>query len=205
MTTEQPPPAEEAGGNRAAGGCVLAVALAAGGTIAYAVPESAYFVAGLLATRAIDRARPFAARFKRPAEQPAAPPVDIVTALQGLAEGGQNVRLTQLTERTGLPDTKAVRAHLAAVGIPIRVGVRAAGKNGPGVHNDDVPPLPAAGNGASLGGCLCSSPANTNANNGRPEGGEEGLRVEPIGHAGAVVRVPSELRAYTVTKEARHG
>ncbi|MFF3622348.1 hypothetical protein [Streptomyces sp. NPDC002467] len=203
MTPEYPAPAGERGDNRAAGGCVLAVALAAGGTIAYAVPESAYFVAGLLATRAIGKARTFAGRFQRPNEQAAAPAVDIVDTLQGLAKGGQNVRLTQLAEKAGLPDTKAVRALLTAAEIPIRDGVRAAGKNGPGVHHDDVPPLPAPEQGPALGGCLCSSGANTNANNGRPEGAGEGLCVEPIGQSGTVVRVPGERRAYTV--EAHRG
>ncbi|MGP3684137.1 hypothetical protein ACTVZO_05385 [Streptomyces sp. IBSNAI002] len=191
---------EEPGGNRVAGGCVLAVGLAAAGTVAYAIPESAYFVAGLLATQAVRRGRTLAARFQWPDAEPDADaePVDIVSTLQRLAEGGQHVRLTQLAEAAGLPDTKAVRALLNEAGIRIRDGVRAAGKNGPGVHHEDVPPLPGAGDGAPSGGCLCSSAANTNANNDASADGREGLHVEPIGHSGSVVRVPGERRAYTV-------
>ncbi|MGW7435692.1 hypothetical protein [Streptomyces sp. NPDC054849] len=193
--------AEDAGerGNRVAGGCVLAVALAAGGTIAYNVPESAYFVTGLLATAGYRKARTWVATRRGSGEEPGSEgEVDIVAELQGLAVGGGHVRLTQLQKAAGLPDTKAVRALLDEAGIRIRDGVRAAGKNGPGVHHDDVPPLPDAGKGTPSGGCLCSSAANTNANNAGSEGGREGLSVEPIGQSGAVVRVASERRAYTV-------
>lgn len=186
------------GGNRVAGGCVLAVALAGAGGVAYAVPESAYFVTGLLAAAGVRRARAWATARRTGDEKRDGEAVDIVATLQGLAEGGEHVRLTQLQKAAGLPDTKAVRALLDEAGVPIRTGVRAGGKNGPGVHHDDVPPLPEVGKGAPSGGCLCSSAANTNANNGRPEGGGEGLRVEPIGQSGSVVRVPGERRAYTV-------
>ncbi|WKD36520.1 hypothetical protein [Streptomyces xanthophaeus] len=200
MTADEPHPAEEQRDGRVAGGCVLAVALAAGGTIAYAVPESAYFVAGLLATRAAHKAQGLAARFRRPDDEPEPEPVevDIVAKLQSLAEGGEHVRLTQLQEATGLPDTGAVRALLDEAGVRVRSGVRAGGKNGPGVHHEDVPPLPGAGNGAPSGGCLCSSAANTNANNGPSREPGEGLRVERIGQSGSVIRVPGERRAYTV-------
>ncbi|WP_328962955.1 hypothetical protein [Streptomyces virginiae] len=200
MSTDEQTPAEAQGDGRVAGGCVLAVALAACGTIAYAVPESAYFVAGLLATRAAHKARALATRFRRPDDESESEEVDIVAKLQGLAEGGEHVRLTQLQEAAGLPDTKAVRALLDEAGIPIRPGVRAAGRNGPGVHHDDIPALPASAEGAPSGGCLCSSAANTNANNGPAPGPGEGLRVEPIGQSGSVIRVPGERRAYTVTK-----
>lgn len=198
MNADEQPPAEEQGDGRVAGGCVLAVALAAGGTIAYAVPESAYFVAGLLATRAAHKARALAARFRRPDDEAEPEEVDVVAVLQGLAVGGENVRLTQLQKAAGLPDTKAVRTLLDEAGIPVRTGVRAGGKNGPGVHHEDVPPLPAVAEGAPSGGCLCSSAANTNANNGPSQGPREGLSVEAIGQAGAVVRVQAERRAYTV-------
>ncbi|MFG2976281.1 hypothetical protein ACGFYY_25275 [Streptomyces sp. NPDC048331] len=195
MTADGQPPTEAQGDGRVAGGCVLAVALAAGGTIAYAVPESAYFVAGLLATRAVHKAKELAARFRRPDGEPESVEVDIVAALQGLAAGGEHVRLTQLQEAAGLPDTKAVRALLDEAGIPVRTGVRAGGKNGPGVHHDDVPPLSASIVGAPSGGCLCSSAANTNTNNTAPPAPREGLRVEPIGQSGSVIRVAGERRA----------
>jgi hypothetical protein len=198
VTADQPAPVEEQADGRVAGGCVLAVGLAAAGTVAYAVPESAYFVAGLLATQAVRRGRTLAARFRRSDEEQDDEPVDIVTVLQDLAEGGQNVRLTQLAKAAKLPDTKVVRTLLDEAGVPVRPGVRAAGRNGPGVHHDDVPPLPGAGKGTSSAGCLCSSHANTNTNNAAPASPQEGVHVEAIGQSGSVVRVPGESRAYTV-------
>lgn len=199
-TAEQAPAAEEQeGGGRVAGGCVLAVALGAAGGVAYAVPDVAYFVTGLLASAGYRKAHAWAAARRAPGTEAEGQPVDVVAALQELAADGGHVRLTQLQEAARLPDTKAVRALLDAAGIPVRSGVRAGGRNGPGVHHDDVPPLPASESGAPSGGCLCSSAANTNANNAPPEGPREGLRVEPIGQAGSLIRDPSERRAYTVT------
>lgn len=195
MTGDTP----EAASSRAAGGCVLIMGLAAAGGVAYAVPESAYFVAGLLTTTAFRKGRVLVARYRRTSDEPdAAETVDIVEVLRGLASDGQHARLTQLAEAAGLPDTRTVRTLLHEAGIPVRPGVRSGGKNGPGVHHDDVPPLSGGGSGAPSGGCLCSSGANTNANNTPSEGAEEGLRVEPIGQSGSVVRVPGERRAYTV-------
>ncbi|MYT26117.1 hypothetical protein GTW69_38605 [Streptomyces sp. SID7760] len=196
MTADSPAPAN----SRAAGGCVLTIGLAAAGGVAYAVPETAYFVTGLLAAAGYRRARAWAAarRANGEASGDEAAAVDIVEALQSLAVGGAHVRLTQLQEAAGLPDTKVVRALLDEAGVPVRPGVRAGGKNGPGVHHDDVPPLSAVGSDPPSGGCLCSSGANANANNGPSKGAGEGLRVEPIGQSGSVIRVPGERRAYTV-------
>ncbi|MFD6968364.1 hypothetical protein [Streptomyces sp. NPDC059949] len=192
MTAEPLPAVDDAGegGNRAAGGCVLAVVLAGAGGVAYAAPEAAYFVTGLLAAAGVRRARAWVAARRAVGEEQDEEPIDIVAALQGLAEGGEHVRLTQLQQAAGLPDTKAVRALLDEAGIPVRPGVRAGGKNGPGVHRDDVPPLPAPASGAPSGGCLCSSAANTNANN---------VRVDRVGD-GAQITVTdlSERRAYKV-------
>lgn len=196
--TEQAPAPETEGDGRIAGGCVLAIALTVAGGVAYAVPESAYFVAGLLATNAVHKGRVLAGRLRRNEEQETTDPVDIVATLQGLAEGGRHVRLTQLAEAAALPDTKAVRLLLNEAGIRIRDGVRAAGKNGPGVHHDDVPPLPDSESGAPSERCLCRSDANTNANSALPGGSGEGLRVEAIGQAASVIRDPSEHRAHEV-------
>lgn len=198
MTTEELAAAAEDGGGRAAGGCVLAAALAAASGVAVVHPEAAYFVTGLLATAGYRKARAWAAGRRTEGEEQNEQPVDIVTALQDLAADGRHILLTQLQAATGLPDTKAVRALLDEAGVRIRQGVRTVAGNGPGVHWDDVPPLPDPESGTPSEGCLCSSGANANANNGQPEGAREGLRVEAIGEAGAVVRVPSERRAYTV-------
>ncbi|THA56116.1 hypothetical protein [Streptomyces sp. A1136] len=201
MSADEPAPAvdaEQDGGGRIAGGCVLAIGLTAAGGVAVAFPDAAYFVTGLLAATAVRKGRAIAVRFRSRDEQSDAEPVDIVAALQALAADGQHVRLTQLREAAKLPDTKAVRALLDEAGIRIRDGVRAAGKNGPGVHHDDVPPLLGMEKGTPSGRCLCSSNDNTNANNAALSDPREGLHVEAIGQAGAVVRVESERRAYTV-------
>lgn len=200
MTTPEEPASGTGQESRVAGGCVLAAALSAAGGVAYTVPEVAYFVTGLLATAAYRRAHGWiTVRLSGGYEGgDVTELVNIVAALQKLAADGGHVRLTQLQEATGLPNTRAVRALLDATGIPVRPGVRAGGRNGPGVHHDDVPPLPDAGGGAPSGGCLCSSAANANANNGHPGDDQEGLCVEAIGQAGAVVRVSAEGRAYKV-------
>jgi len=191
MTTaeQQVETVEEEQPSRLAGGCVLVVAAAAAGGVVYAVPEVGYTVAGVIATISVGKARAWATRRSVAEEQPdEAEPVDIVAVLHQLGEGGQHVRLTQLQDATGLPDTKAVRALLDDAGIPVRAGVRAGRKNGPGVHHDDFPPL----DRAPFGRCLCRSGANANANNGPVEGPGEGLRVEAIGQAGTVVHTPAE-------------
>lgn len=201
-TSAEPADAEAPEGGQVAGGCVLAVALGAAGGVAYAVPEVAYFVTGLLATATYRRAHGWITVRRTGGYEggDVTELVNIVATLQKLAAGGGHVRLTQLQEATGLPNTRTVRALLDAAGIPVRPGVRAGGRNGPGVHHEDVPPLPGRESGTPSEGCLCSSEANTNANNGPSSGAEEGLRVEPIGQAGAVVRVPSERRAYRIRR-----
>lgn len=190
-------PNEEGGGGRVAGGCVLAVALAAAGGVAVVHPEAAYFVTGLVAAAGYRKAHGWITA-RRAAGDEAEESVDIVGVLQDLAADGSHVRLTQLQAAAGLPDTKAVRALLSEAGIPVRTGVRAAGKNGPGVHRDDVPPLPDSDRDTPSEGCSCRSDANTNANNGEPGAPREELSVEAIGQAGALVRVESERRQYSV-------
>lgn len=192
--TEQPEtdPGEQRK-ERAAAGCLLVVAIGVGGAVAVAVPETAYYAAGLLTAAGVRRARTWAAgRRQGSDEAEAEDAADIVAALHQLSPGGrEHVRLTQLQEAAGLPDTKAVRALLNEDNIPVRGGVRAGGKNGPGVHHDDIPRWPCS---PSSDGCWCWSDANTNTNNTPEPDPQEGLRVERIGHAGTVVHDPAETR-----------
>ena len=160
----QQPVGESDSSSRAAGGCVIAIGI--GGLLGacYAYPDLGTFVAGSVATVAVGKARSWVAgRRQNPNEDEPIEdePVDIVAVLQQFGEGGQHVRLTQLQEAAGLPDTKAVRALLDEAGVTIRSGVRAGGKNGPGVHADDIP----REHTPPSGGCLCRSDANTNTNN----------------------------------------
>lgn len=180
--------------SKLAGGCVLVLLLAAGGGAVRAVPELGYTVAGVVATVGFQRARSWAAGRRTAAEEQPdeAEPVDVVAVLQELGDGGKHVRLTQLQEAAGLPDTKAVRALLDDAEIRVRSGVRAGGKNGPGVHQDDIPPIDAT----PSDGCLCRSDANTNANKGVGEGPEKGFRVEHTGQAGTTVYDLSETHRH---------
>ncbi|WP_327376214.1 hypothetical protein OG393_21045 [Streptomyces sp. NBC_01216] len=197
-TGEEQPDAEEQRSERAAKGCLLVIGVAAAGTIAVTVPETAYYAAGLLTTAGIRRARTWATRRRsHTTDEPEAEDhIEVVDALHALSKGGQHVLLTDLKNHAGLPDTKAVRRLLDEAGIPIRSGVRAGGKNGPGVHHDDIPPLSTD----HEPGCLCRSDTNTNTNNSPEEGPEKGLRVATIGHAGLVVTDPTETqRRHTKT------
>jgi hypothetical protein len=193
---EQPQDAGEQRKERVAAGCLTAIGVTFAGTLAITVPETAYYTAGLLTAAGVRRARTWASRRREASEteEQEAELVDIVATLQQLGEGGEHVRLTQLQEAAGLPDTKAVRALLDEAGIRIRTGVRSGGKNGPGVHATDIPPLEAP----PSDGCLCRSDANANTNNDVGEDPEKGFRVEHTGQAGITVYDLSE------THQRRH-
>lgn len=171
------------------------VGLGAAWGIVAAAPWLAYVVVGVLLDRGWQKARSW--RESRHTEEPfvveamEAEVLDVITALQHLARGGRHVLLTELRDELGVADTKIVRALLDEVGIPIRSGVRTPARNGPGVHHDDVP-FDSPGDGADGGCCSCRSTANANANNSGRGDGEKGLRVEPIGLAGAVIRDPAD-------------
>lgn len=188
--------------SKLAGGCVIAVGLAIAGGVAYAAPETAYYAAGLLTAAGVRRARTWATgRRKRAADEPDEDTVDIVGLLHELSPGAAaNVRLTQLQEAAGLPDTKPVRALLAESSIPIKE-VRTGGKVGQGVYATAIP----RSCGAPSGGCWCAVTSNNNTNNSPEEGPREGLRVDHIGNAGIVVTDPAETqrrRATTLTRSA---
>ncbi|MGW6566458.1 hypothetical protein [Streptomyces sp. NPDC054975] len=189
--------------SKLAGGCVLAIGAALAGGVVYAVPELGYTVAGLGAATGYRRARAWAlGRRKRATEEEpeAEDVIDIVATLHELSPAGAlHVRLTELQEATGLPDTKAVRALLDDDEIRVRTGVRAGGKNGPGVHSDDIPRWPC---GPSSEGCWCTSDANTNANNTLESDPEKGFRVEHTGQAGTTVYDLSETRRHHATTKS---
>ncbi|MFF9844629.1 hypothetical protein [Streptomyces sp. NPDC013740] len=194
--------AAEAQPSKLAGGCVLAIGVAVAGGVAYTVPETAYFAAGLMATTVVSRARGWVAgrREKAADEQLAEDVVDIVAALHALSPAAAgNVRLTQLQEYAGLPDARAVRALLTDAGIEVKE-VRAGGKTGPGVYRTAIPrscnPDP--------DGCWCAVTSNNNTNNTPAQAPEEGLRVEAIGAAGVVYRDPTETQRRHTKTPARN-
>ncbi|MFE5514474.1 hypothetical protein ACFQ9J_28465 [Streptomyces sp. NPDC056529] len=172
-------------------------------TVALVVPESAYYVAGLLTAAGVRKARTWTSRRREVAEDEPEP-VDIVAVLQQLGEGGQHVLLTHLTAKAGLPNTKAARALLDEAGVRVRpvraLDAEGVERNGPGIHKSDIPaPLPASGTPSET--CVCAGhAANNNADNASGEGPEKGLRVDRIGHAGTVVHTPAEAaRHHAVT------
>lgn len=185
--------------SKLAGGCVAVVLV--GGPLLGAVmvlPETAYVVVGVLGTVGVRKARSWAAarRDRAGAAVGSDAEVDIVEPLRELAADGDHVLLTRLQKAAGLPDTKAVRALLDAAGVRVRAGVRTPAGNGPGVHQDDIPPLLSPEQGPSSRRCLCSSGANANTNNGPAADLREGLRVETIGQAGTVVHDPAEAHRH---------
>lgn len=201
MSADEAIETEESAGeqpSKLAGGCVLAVGLAAAGTVAVTIPETAYYAAGLLTAAGVRRARTWAAgrRERATSEPDDEDTVDIVGLLHELSPtGSANVRLTQLQDAAGLPDTKAVRALLTESDIPIKE-VRTGGKVGPGVHATAIP----LSCGAPSGSCWCAVTSNNNTNNALEGAPGEGVRVEAIGHAGVIYRDPAEtLRRHTKT------
>lgn len=184
---------------RAAMGCLLVIAVGVGGAVAVAVPETAYYAAGLGTAMAVRKTRGWiAGRRGETDEQPEAEDViDIVATLHELSPAGAaNVRLTQLADAAGLLSTQTVRALLAEADIEVKDGVRAGGRNGPGVHHTAIP----RSCSTSSEGCWCWSDANTNTNNEGEEGPEEGLRVDAIGQAGLVIHDPTETRRRHTTR-----
>ena len=164
--------------------------------IVVAFPWVAYVLVGILACRAWDKARAW--RTGRAEEEPSeedesVAEVDIVALLQQL---DRSVLLTELRDDLGVADTKAVKALLAEAGVRWREGVRTPAGNGPGVHQDDIPAPSPVDDGSPEECCSCRSAANANANNAHEGASGEGLRVETIGQAGAVIRDPADAVRY---------
>jgi hypothetical protein len=199
---EPPAPMSE----RTARAILGAVGLMAAWGVVVAVPEAAYFVAGLGAAHCCRKGRAWIDRRREAAdeeaEEPDAEPVDVVEQLHTLSAGKHHVLLTRLaaaaglTTTTGKPDTKAVRGLLDEAGVEVAGGVRTPHGNGPGVRLKDIPPPLSPDGAPAVGRCLCSSGANANANNEPEEGPREGFRVEPIGQAGTVVHDPAEAHRH---------
>lgn len=195
MTAEQPPveAAGERPSSRAAVGCLAIIGASFAGTIVVAVPETGYFVAGLLAAATVRKARGWAAGRRQTAEERPEPAdvIDVVATLHELSPGGTlNVRLTQLADAAQLISTQTIRELLDEAGIPVRTGVRAGGRNGPGVHATDIP----RSCDTPSDDCWCRSASQPTANNTGGEDPGEGFRVEAIGQAGTVVHDPTETQ-----------
>ncbi|WP_441251475.1 hypothetical protein [Kitasatospora sp. McL0602] len=116
-----------------------------------------------------------------------------------LTAGGESVLLTRIASRLAsshpgwTPARGAVRALLTEAGVPVREGVRTPDGNGPGVHHQDVPPLPSPA-AATPGGPVVANvgpgqSANANTNNSSERITREGfvVRADPDNPARTVV------------------
>lgn len=111
-------------------------------------------------------------------EAPTEPdPADVLDLVRDLIGDSRGVLLTALRQPLRAADTRAVREVLAGAGIRVREGVRTAGGNGPGVHRDDLPPLPPIDGSAPVGSLTCTNAANTNANNRLTVQSREGMTI----------------------------
>lgn len=102
---------------------------------------------------------------------------DVVDLLRDLIGDDRGVLLTALRGPLHAADTRAVRETLHAAGIEWRKGVRTEAGNGPGVHRDDLPPLPPIEGSAPVGSLTCTNDANTNANNTLRVESREGMTI----------------------------
>jgi len=120
------------------------------------------------------------------------------------AARGASVLLTRLAADLAAshpgwePSTKAVRALLAEAAIPVREGVRTPDGNGPGIHHQDVPPLPSPTGAAPLPGVVANvgagQTANANTNNTEEWSTREGFvwRIDPDHPAHTIVARPAD-------------
>jgi hypothetical protein len=138
-------PGESAGmSERTAKIVLLTVGLLAMWGIVAVLPETAYFVAGIMACRGWQKTRGWIGRRQGSSDE-TAPAADEVTAedvVETLHEvANPNVFLADFAAAFDL-DTGAARALLEGHEIRVRRAVRNGDSTGVGVHRDDVPPLP---------------------------------------------------------------
>jgi hypothetical protein len=142
----------------------------------FAVPAAA--VAWCLAAWWIAPAYAPKAAAEPVADEPDEPdPQDVTDLVRDLIGEDTGVLLTRLRPPLRAADTRAVRALLAAAGIPVRPGVRTAAGNGPGVHRDDVPPAPPAQTAPCPEDVAAGEDANTNTNNALRVHSQAGMTI----------------------------
>lgn len=157
--------------------------------IVAAFPDVAYVVVGVLGTLGWQKGQAWREK-RREGEtegKKKAEPPDVGEALRRLIGDDKGVLLTVLRDDLKLPDTKTVKTLLEADGIPWKASRTRAG-NGPAVRAESIPAAPSPVADSHGDGCCCRPGANGNANGHGGEGSGEGLRVEPIGNAGHILR-----------------
>jgi hypothetical protein len=162
---------------------LLTVGLLAMWGIVAVLPETAYFVAGIMACRGWQKARGWIGRRQGSSDEtaPAADEVTVEDVVETLHEvANPNVFLADFAAAFDL-DTGAARALLEGHEVRVRRAVRNGDSTGVGVHKDDLPPLPRPVQETPVGGVDQGQPTN-----------QQGLSSEPIGLAGVVVKDGSE-------------
>lgn len=122
-------------------------------------------------------------------------PVETHSLTASLTASGSSVLLTRLAADLGTAhpswtgSTKAVRALLSQAGVPVREGVRTPDGNGPGVHHQDVPPLPSPSETTAVANVGPVQSANANTNNTREWFTREGfvMRADPDNPARTII------------------
>lgn len=121
-----------------------------------------------------------------PAPQSTVPgPADAARAVAELASSGGHVALSAVAARLASRhpgwkrSTGAAKALLAEAGVRARDGVRVEGVSVPGVHRDDVPPLPSPSGAAPDPVVVAGQSNNNNANNTETATGREGFVLAP--------------------------
>ncbi|MER6396871.1 hypothetical protein ABT263_12550 [Kitasatospora sp. NPDC001603] len=122
-------------------------------------------------------------------------PVETHSLTASLTASGCSVLLTRLAADLGAAhpswtgSTKAVRALLSQAGVPVREGVRTPDGNGPGVHHQDVPPLPSPSETPAVANVGPGQSANANANNTREWSTREGfvMQTDPDNPARTII------------------
>ncbi|MFG2903683.1 hypothetical protein ACGF13_01255 [Kitasatospora sp. NPDC048286] len=137
--------------------------------------------------------------FQEAPEAAAPTPADARHAVALLGADGTHVALTAVTahlaaahprwERSG----KATKALLTQAGIRYRDGVRVNGISVPGIHHDDVPPLPSPSESAPDGVVVAGQSNNNNHNNAREWTTREGfvMRTDPDNPARTIIVNPA--------------
>ncbi|GAA2841046.1 hypothetical protein RMN57_17200 [Kitasatospora sp. CM 4170] len=122
-------------------------------------------------------------------------PADARRAVALLGAAGTHVALTAVTARLAADHPlwkrsgKAVRGLLHEAGVEVRGGVRVEGVSVPGIHHDDVPPLPSPSDSAPDRVVVAGQSNNNNANNGQEWSTREGfiMRTDPDNPARTII------------------
>lgn len=112
-------------------------------------------------------------------------PADARRAVAALGAHGGHVALADVTARLAAEHPlwarsgKATKGLLSEAGIRYRSGVKIDGNSVPGIHHDDIPPLPSPVGATPRGVVVAGQSNNNNHNNPEPAPPREGFVTRP--------------------------